>query len=67
MKFSMHDAKTLRRWAVLAVAANVGVTLLVAAALPAHALALLPILGLSLPLLTTGVLDAAAQRLVEHS
>ena len=62
MKFSMQDAKSLRRWAVIAVAANVGVTLLAAAILPAHALALLPILGLSLPLLTTGVLDAAAQR-----
>jgi hypothetical protein len=50
----------LRRWSVVAVVANVGVALLAAAVLPAQALGLLPVLALTLPLLTTGVLDAAA-------
>jgi predicted anti-sigma-YlaC factor YlaD len=50
----------LRRWSVVAVVANVGIALLAAAVLPAHALGLLPVLALTLPLLTTGVLDAAA-------
>ena len=54
----------LGRWAVLAVAANVGLALVAAAALPAQALAVLPVLGLALPLLTTGVLDAALERRV---
>lgn len=62
MNLSLQDAKHLRRWAVVAVVANVAVTLIAAVALPAHARGVLPILGLVLPLLTTGVLDAAAQR-----
>jgi hypothetical protein len=56
------NLKTLRKWAVVAVVANVGATLLAAVVLPANAIGLLPILGLALPLLTTGVIDAAAQR-----
>jgi hypothetical protein len=59
---TVQNAKTLRRWAVLAVAANVGLALAAAAVLPAQALALLPVLGFCLPLLTTGVLDAALER-----
>ena len=62
MKSSVQDTTSLRRWAVVAVAANIAATLAVAAVLPAHALALLPVIGLSLPLLTTGVLDAFAER-----
>lgn len=55
------NLKNVRRWAVAAVVANVGVTLFAAAVLPANALGVLPIVGLVLPLLTTGVIDAAAQ------
>ena len=55
------NLENLRKWAAVAVVANVGVTLLAAAVLPASAVGLLPILGLVLPLLTTGVIDAAAQ------
>jgi hypothetical protein len=63
MKLSRKDARALRVWAVFAVAANLGIALVVGLALPAGALPLLPILGLMLPLLTTGVLDAAADHL----
>ncbi|HKP55079.1 MAG TPA: hypothetical protein VJV78_00080 [Polyangiales bacterium] len=50
----------LRRWSVAAVVANVGVAVLAAAVLPAQALGLLPVIALTLPLLTTGFLEAAA-------
>lgn len=60
------DLKNLRRWALAAVVANVGVTLLAAAVLPASAVGLLPVIGLVLPLLTTGVIDAAAQPRLQH-
>ncbi|HET6333300.1 MAG TPA: hypothetical protein VFG30_08810 [Polyangiales bacterium] len=60
------NLKNLRRWAVGAVVANVGVTLLAAAVLPAGAMGLLPVIGLVLPLLTTGVIDAAAQPRLQH-
>jgi hypothetical protein len=55
------NLSNLRRWSVVAVVANVGIAVLAAVVLPAHALGLLPVLALTLPLLTTGVLDAAAQ------
>lgn len=60
------NLKNLRRWAVVAVVANVGVTLLAAAVLPASAIGVLPVIGLVLPLLTTGVIDAAAQQRLQH-
>jgi predicted anti-sigma-YlaC factor YlaD len=60
------NLKNLRLWAVVAVVANVGVALLAAAVLPASAVGLLPILALALPLLTTGVIDAAAQPRLQH-
>jgi len=56
-----QTTRTLRRWAIAAVAGNVALALVAAAALPAEALAILPVLGLGLPLLTTGVLDAALE------
>jgi hypothetical protein len=58
----MNNLKNLRRWAVVAVAANVAVTLVAAAVVPASAMSVLPILALALPLITTGVLDAAAEQ-----
>lgn len=60
------NLKNLRRWAVVAVVANVGVTLLAAAVLPASAVSVLPVIGLVLPLLTTGVIDAAAGPRLQH-
>jgi len=57
----------LRRWSIVAVVANVGIALVAAVVLPAQALALLPVLALTLPLLTTGVLDAAASGCARHS
>jgi predicted anti-sigma-YlaC factor YlaD len=60
------NLKNLRLWAVGAVVANVGVTLLAAAVLPANAMGLLPVIGLVLPLLTTGVIEAAAQPRLQH-
>jgi hypothetical protein len=60
------NLKNLRTWAVVAVGANVGLALLAAAVLPASAAGLLPILALALPLLTTGVIDAAAQPRLHH-
>lgn len=53
------NLSNIRRWSVVAVVANVGVALLAAAILPAEALGLLPVLALTLPLLTTGLLEAA--------
>jgi predicted anti-sigma-YlaC factor YlaD len=65
-EYLVMNLKNLRRWAVAAVVANVGVTLLAAAVLPASAVGLLPVIGLVLPLLTTGVIDAAAQPRLQH-
>jgi hypothetical protein len=62
----MNNLKNLRRWAVAAVVANVAVTLVAAAVLPASAIGVLPILALALPLITTGVIDAAAQQRLTH-
>jgi len=62
----MNNLKNLRRWSVAAVVANVGVTLVAAAVLPASAMGVLPILALALPLITTGVIDAAAQQRLTH-
>lgn len=62
----MTNLKNLRRWAVAAVVANVAVTLGAAAVLPASAMGVLPILALALPLITTGVIDAAAQPRLSH-
>ncbi|MET0386053.1 MAG: hypothetical protein ABW321_08850 [Polyangiales bacterium] len=52
----------VRRFAVAAVAANVAVIGGAALALPRELLVLLPIAGLVLPLLTTSVVEAAAER-----
>lgn len=60
------NLSTLRRWSVVAVVANVGVAALAAVVLPAQALGLLPVLALTLPLLTTGVLEAVAGNSVRH-
>jgi hypothetical protein len=62
----MNNLKNLRRWAVAAVVANIGVTLVAAAVLPASAMSVLPILALALPLITTGVIDAAAEHRLSH-
>jgi hypothetical protein len=51
-----------RRFAVATVLATVGVTLGAAALLPRELLVLLPIFGLTLPLLSTGVLEAMIDR-----
>jgi len=61
MDLSLHDAHILRRWSVVAVVANIAATLLAAAVLPADVRGVLPVIALVLPLLTTGVLEAAAQ------
>jgi len=66
MNLSVQDARNLQKYAVFAVAANVLVALVLWLALPAHAIALLPILALMLPFITTGVLDAIANRM-QHS
>jgi hypothetical protein len=66
MNLSPRDAKNLRRWSVVAVAANIGVAIVAAVVLPAQAIGLLPVLALTLPLLTTGVLDAALQTRTQH-
>ncbi|HKU44522.1 MAG TPA: hypothetical protein VJR89_40455 [Polyangiales bacterium] len=60
------NLKNLRRWSLVAVAANLGVAVLAAVALPAQAAVLLPLLALTLPLLTTGVLDAAADNCAQQ-
>jgi hypothetical protein len=62
----MNNLKSLRRWAVAAVVANVAVTVVAAAVLPASAMSVLPILALALPLITTGVIDAAAEQRLSH-
>ncbi len=62
----MNNLTKLRRWAIAAVVANVGLTLVAAAVLPASAMGVLPILALALPLITTGVIDAAAQPRLSH-
>jgi hypothetical protein len=62
----MNNLKNLRRWAVAAVVANIGLTLVAAAVLPANAMSVLPILALALPLITTGVIDAAAEHRLSH-
>jgi hypothetical protein len=51
----------VRRWAAAAVAANVALLLLIAWALPKELLGVLPVLGLMLPLLSTGFIEAAAE------
>ena len=66
MDLTLHDAQVLRRWALVAVVANVGAALLAAAVLPAHVLGVLPVIAIVLPLLTTGVLEAAAQHYEHH-
>ena len=56
-----QNLSKVRRWAVLAVAANVALFLAVAWALPKELLGVLPVLGLTLPLLTTGFIEAATE------
>lgn len=63
MNLSVKDAKNFRKYAVFAVAANVLVAAVVWLALPAQSVALLPILGLMLPFITAGVLDAIANHM----
>jgi hypothetical protein len=67
MNLSVQDARSLQKYAVFAVAANVIVALVLWLALPAHAVALLPIVALMLPFITTGVLDAVAHRMQRSS
>jgi hypothetical protein len=55
------NLKNLRQWAVWAVAVNVSVIVIAGLVLPANAISLLPVLGLALSLVTSGVIDAAAQ------
>jgi hypothetical protein len=62
MSTTFYSTRKLRRWAVAAVAANLVAAVSLGLALPAQALALLPIFGLMLPLLTTGVLDVFVTR-----
>jgi hypothetical protein len=57
-----QNLSKVRRWAVLAVTANIALLLAVAWALPKDLLGVLPVLGLMLPLLTTGFIEAAAER-----
>lgn len=57
-----QNLSQVRRWAALAVAANIALFFAVAWALPKELLGVLPILGLTLPLLTTGFLEAATER-----
>ena len=61
------NLSNLRRWSLVAVVANVGVAVLAAIVMPAHVLGLLPVLALTLPLLTTGVLEAAASGSARHT
>jgi hypothetical protein len=53
-----NNVTQVRRFAVAAVLVTVAVTLGAAALLPRELLVLLPIFGLTLPLLSTGVLEA---------
>lgn len=63
MRFtSSTHAKTLRSWALLAVAGNLATVALAALVLPASAHVLLPILAIALPLLTSAVLETAERR-----
>jgi hypothetical protein len=57
---------TVRKLAALTVVGTVGATLLAALALPHELLGVLPIFGLTLPLLATAGLEAAAERRVGH-
>jgi hypothetical protein len=57
-----NNVTQARRFAVATVLATVAVTLGVAAVLPRELLVLLPIFGLTLPLLSTGVLEAMIDR-----
>jgi hypothetical protein len=52
----------VRKLAVFTVVGNVAVILLAAIALPRELLVVLPIVGLTLPLLTTAALEAVAER-----
>jgi hypothetical protein len=57
-----QNLSKVRRWAAFVVAANVALLLAVAWALPKELLGVLPVLGLTLPLLSTGFIEAAAER-----
>ena len=57
---------TVRRLAALTVVGTIGATLLAAIVLPRELLGVLPIFGLTLPLLATAGLEAAAERRIGH-
>jgi hypothetical protein len=59
MRFTSTNAKSLRPWALLAVAGNVATVIVAAVALPDSAHGLLPVLGLGLPFLTSAMLELA--------
>jgi len=52
----------VRRFAALAVAGNIAVALLAAIVLPAELMVVLPIVALTLPLLTTSLVERLALR-----
>jgi hypothetical protein len=56
----------VRKLAALTVFGTVGATLLAAIVLPHELLGVLPIVGLTLPLLATAGLEAAAERRIGH-
>jgi hypothetical protein len=56
----------VRKLAALTVFGTVGATLLAALVLPRELLGVLPIVGLTLPLLATAGLEAAAERRIGH-
>jgi Flp pilus assembly protein TadB len=58
----LNNITDVRRLAVAAVGANLLLTIVAAVVLPRELLVVLPIVGLTLPLLTTAFLEAAAER-----
>jgi hypothetical protein len=58
----LENIAKVRRLAAVAVAANLAVALLAALVLPAELMVVLPVVALTLPLLTTSLVERFAQR-----
>ena len=63
----LQNLSKVRRWAAFVVVANIALLLAVAWTLPKDLLGVLPILALTLPLLSTSILEAAAERRVKRA